>query len=203
MLLLRNYTQNIDGLERKSNISTGKLIECHGTYNTATCQQCNKQFPFDFIKSVLEKNKDTVEIPMCDTCEVGVVKPDIVFFGESLPTKFAFAVSQDFVKCDMLIVIGTSLGVYPVASLVDMVPPDCPRVYVNRERSGQFATTTGPNAEPNGRDFFIGGDIEQFADEVCQLLGWDAELQMARDGFQWTQNTSWSQLYSDTVLCIR
>ena len=56
--------------------------------------------------------------PTCERCN-GLVKPDIVFFGESLPKKFSDSVQADFKNCDLLIVLGTSLTVQPFASLVD------------------------------------------------------------------------------------
>ena len=56
--------------------------------------------------------------PTCERCN-SLVKPDIVFFGESLPKKFSDSVQADFKNCDLLIVLGTSLTVQPFASLVD------------------------------------------------------------------------------------
>ena len=56
--------------------------------------------------------------PTCERCN-GLVKPDIVFFGESLPKNFSDSVQTDFKNCDLLIVLGTSLSVQPFASLVD------------------------------------------------------------------------------------
>lgn len=58
-------------------------------------------------------------IPKCDECKEGVVKPDIVFFGELLPERFHHLIDQDFTKADLLIIMGSSLVVEPFASLVD------------------------------------------------------------------------------------
>lgn len=58
------------------------------------------------------------ELPICASCP-GIVKPDIVFFGENLPEKFHQCILTDFEKCDLLIVLGSSLVVQPFASLVD------------------------------------------------------------------------------------
>lgn len=58
------------------------------------------------------------EIPICEECP-GVVKPDIVFFGEALPTNFYENITSDFEKCDLLIILGSSLAVQPFASLID------------------------------------------------------------------------------------
>jgi NAD-dependent SIR2 family protein deacetylase len=59
------------------------------------------------------------------------VKPDIVFFGESLPARFFELAAEDFPKCDLLIVMGTSLTVHPFASLVDKVGDPAPRLNLN------------------------------------------------------------------------
>lgn len=58
------------------------------------------------------------QIPICEKCP-GVVKPDIVFFGENLPDRFYSSVSKDFDQADLLIVMGSSLVVQPFASLVN------------------------------------------------------------------------------------
>jgi NAD-dependent deacetylase sirtuin 2 len=65
----------------------------------------------------LEKIHKEVE-PHCTKCEK-IIKPDIIFFGEALPPRFFHCASSDFKKCDLLIIMGTSLVVQPFASLVD------------------------------------------------------------------------------------
>jgi len=57
-------------------------------------------------------------VPKCSKCD-GIVKPDVVFFGENLPPRFFHCAEKDMPKCDLLIVMGTSLVVQPFASLVD------------------------------------------------------------------------------------
>jgi NAD-dependent deacetylase sirtuin 2 len=57
-------------------------------------------------------------VPACEKCN-GVVKPDIVFFGENLPKHYFACVEKDFSKCDLLIILGSSLAVQPFASLID------------------------------------------------------------------------------------
>ena len=64
-------------------------------------------------------------IPTCDECN-GIVKPDITFYGENLPETFGQMYKMDVEQADALIVLGTSLQVYPVASLVDLVKPNVP-----------------------------------------------------------------------------
>ena len=64
------------------------------------------------------------EIPTCEQCS-GVIKPDVVLFGEGLPSNF-WSHLVDFPKCDLLIIIGTSLQVYPFAYLASRVGLNCP-----------------------------------------------------------------------------
>ncbi len=74
------------------------------------------------------------EIPKCQKCaEVGILKPDIVFFGESLPENYHKAILEDKEKCDLLIVIGSSLKVKPVAHIPSMLKEDVPQILINRE----------------------------------------------------------------------
>ena len=68
---------------------------------------------------------------MCPKCKDGVVKPDIVFFGEDLPEDFRSSFAPDFAGCDLLVVMGTSLQVQPFASLIHRVPQTTPRLLVS------------------------------------------------------------------------
>ncbi|XP_043944083.1 NAD-dependent protein deacetylase sirtuin-3-like isoform X3 [Protopterus annectens] len=110
-LLLRMYTQNIDGLERRAGIPPEKLVEAHGTFSSASCHLCYTPFPAKEAQETIINNK----IPICKICS-GVVKPDIVFFGEDLPKRF-YSYSKDFTNADLLIVMGTSLEL--------RLQPDC------------------------------------------------------------------------------
>ncbi|XP_062535674.1 NAD-dependent protein deacetylase Sirt2 [Armigeres subalbatus] len=129
-LLIRHYTQNIDTLERIAEINEEKIVEAHGTFFTNHCLQCRTAYSLDFVK---EKIFDD-EIPTC-ACG-GVIKPDIVFFGEGLPERFHVLPNKDFAECDLLIIMGTSLTVQPFASLVEYVNDDCVRLLINRDKVG-------------------------------------------------------------------
>lgn len=107
--LLRNYTQNIDGLEHLCPIR--RVIQCHGSFSTATCRRCLHRVQSDAIKTDIFQQT----IPHCSKCSMryadAIFKPDIVFFGESLPVDFHRTISIDKDKCDLLIVMGSSLKV--------------------------------------------------------------------------------------------
>lgn len=129
--LLRHYTQNIDTLEHIAGIPSEKLVEAHGTFHTNHCMDCRCEYSMEWVKEQIFADK----VPTCTTC-AGVVKPDIVFFGEDLPHKFYVLPEKDFKECDLLIIMGTSLEVQPFASLVGRPNKHCVRMLINREMVG-------------------------------------------------------------------
>uniref|UniRef100_A0A672GUZ7 NAD-dependent protein deacetylase sirtuin-2 n=1 Tax=Salarias fasciatus TaxID=181472 RepID=A0A672GUZ7_SALFA len=120
-LLRRCYSQNIDTLERVAGLEGDDLIEAHGTFYTSHCVSfcCRKEYNLDWMKEKIFSD----DIPKCDKCQ-SLVKPDIVFFGENLPVRFFTAMKMDFPRCDLLIVMGTSLQVQPFAGLIHCVGAD-------------------------------------------------------------------------------
>ncbi|KAM9302097.1 NAD-dependent protein deacetylase sirtuin-3, mitochondrial [Gastrophryne carolinensis] len=164
-VLLRLYTQNIDGLEREAGIPAEKLVEAHGSFASATCTMCLKEVPSKtFSDAVMESR-----VPHCSSCG-GLIKPDIVFFGEQLPARF-FLHLTDFPRADLLIVMGTSLEVEPFASLVYAVNRSTPRLLINRDRVGPFLDSSdGLNVVELGS---VTGGVKRFV----QLLGWERELE--------------------------
>jgi NAD-dependent deacetylase sirtuin 1 len=130
--LLRNYTQNIDSLEHLCPIT--RLIQCHGSFSSATCRVCHNKVQSDEIKDEILQQK----IPHCQKCsldiENAILKPDIVFFGEQLPDDFHKTISIDKDKCDLLIVMGSSLKVKPVSLVSELLSNDIPQILINRER---------------------------------------------------------------------
>ncbi|CAF0826057.1 unnamed protein product [Rotaria sp. Silwood1] len=131
--LLRNYTQNIDSLEHLCSIT--RLIQCHGSFSTATCRNCHYTVQSDEIKNEILQQK----IPYCPKCSKdnnnnnAILKPDIVFFGEQLPDDFHKTISIDKNKCDLLIVMGSSLKVKPVSLVSELLSADIPQILINRE----------------------------------------------------------------------
>uniref|UniRef100_A0A8C8BYN3 NAD-dependent protein deacetylase n=1 Tax=Oncorhynchus tshawytscha TaxID=74940 RepID=A0A8C8BYN3_ONCTS len=117
-LLKRCYSQNIDTLERVAGLEGEDLIEAHGTFYTSHCVSfmCRKEYDLDWMKEKIFSD----DIPKCDKCS-NLVKPDIVFFGENLPKRFFTSMAMDFPRCDLLIIMGTSLQVQPFAALADPI----------------------------------------------------------------------------------
>ncbi|PAV76071.1 hypothetical protein WR25_24749 [Diploscapter pachys] len=125
--LLRNFTQNIDTLEKQTGIQ--RVVECHGSFSKATCQKCNAKFDGDIIKEDVMAKR----VAKCPACVEGVIKPDIVFFGEDLGPTFHNQMSADKNEADLLVVIGSSLKVRPVSLIPYSVRPDIPQILINRE----------------------------------------------------------------------
>ncbi|XP_077375338.1 NAD-dependent protein deacetylase sirtuin-3, mitochondrial isoform X2 [Festucalex cinctus] len=164
-LLLRMYTQNIDGLERLAGIPPKMLVEAHGTFATATCTVCRRKYEGEDLRPDLMSGM----IPKCQTCK-GVVKPDIIFFGEELPLHF-FKYLTDFPLADLLIIMGTSLEVEPFASLAGAVRASVPRLLINRDLVGPFAMN---NSRPC--DVVLLGDVVNGIQTFAHTLGWTQEL---------------------------
>lgn len=94
----------------------------------------------------------------------------IVFFGEQLPATFHTLSGKDMHHCDLLIVVGTGLSVYPVAGLVNRVSSLTPRLLINREAVGLWWMC---NANPeNYRDVLFEGECDDGAAELQHALGW-------------------------------
>jgi len=103
-------TQNIDNLHQKAGSSPDKVFELHGNMKFVRCMSCGRRFPVEDILSRL----DNEEIPDCQFCR-GILKPDAVFFGESLPQQALNSAISQSRNCDLFIVIGSTLVVYPAA----------------------------------------------------------------------------------------
>ena len=176
-ILLRHYTQNIDGLERKAGVPEDKLIEAHGSFNSAHCvsHKCRKAYSEAWMREHILKDK----VPTCINVEknlqcCSLVKPDIVFFGENLPEKFHDSIMSDFPRCDMLIVMGTSLKVQPFASLVTMVNKSCPVLLINMENSAprMFKQPLSKDEfQGNNRKVFWKGACDDGCTKLASLLG--------------------------------
>lgn len=104
-------TQNIDMLHHKA--GSRRVIEMHGTLRTLSCTQCYRQQGHeDYLPAFIESGA----IPHCPHCGA-ILKPDVILFGEQLPQKAWFEAQREARSCDLMLVIGSSLEVLPVAGL--------------------------------------------------------------------------------------
>lgn len=201
--LKRVYTQNIDMLEYPM-LEEDDVVECHGSCKYAYCVDptCSHR-----LQTTEEMEKHfwgpirKCQLPKCTVCS-SYMRPDVVFFGEPLPDRFNKKCFDDLSDCDFLLVMGTTLLVYPVASLPQMVGPGCVRLLINRDPSGCFqgvlpgnlcevskdnspsshdGVDTNPNIVPQYttklyRDVFYKGNCDDGATELAAALGLSAEL---------------------------
>ena len=198
-LLHRVYSQNIDGLETKALLPKNKLVLAHGSFGTASCIRYKlPSDPIELLKLAAEGS-----MQYCKTCRKRCVcKPDIVFFGEKLPSDFKKNRRYDFgIAADLVLVIGTSLNVYPFASTIHKIRKSATRVYVNKtsldhdiepeqnEQTGFGVGYCGQYQETNHfrfdderkKDFFVCTESDTFVETLCRKLGWLSELYQLRD----------------------
>jgi NAD-dependent deacetylase len=104
-------TQNIDNLHQKAGVPEDKVFELHGNMRWVVCLSCRRRFP---MPEVLQKIREGIEVPDCPDCQ-GILKPGAVFFGEALPQETLRGATRRSQNCDLFIVIGSTLLVYPAA----------------------------------------------------------------------------------------
>jgi len=102
-------TQNIDGLHQKAH--TKNVVELHGTVNEAICMGCQKVYPITTMINQVLSGKYS---PSCEVCN-GLLKPNAIFFGEPLRSDTLRKADEMISDCDLFIVLGSSLVVYPAA----------------------------------------------------------------------------------------
>ena len=104
-------TQNVDGLHQRAGNAEDRVIELHGTMRWVACLDCGKRYPMEEIAGWLERG---VEIPRCDACN-GLLKSATISFGQAMPVRETQEAEVRSRNCDLCIVIGSSLVVYPAA----------------------------------------------------------------------------------------
>jgi NAD-dependent deacetylase len=149
-------TQNIDRLHERA--GSRELIEVHGTISHSSCLRCGAQYALDDVRSRLAE--DAAGVPRCD-CEAPL-KPDVVLFGEYLPVDALARAESLAAGADLLLCVGSSLEVYPVAQL--------PAVTLSR--GGRIAIVTqGPTPFDADATVRLSGDVVAELDAVLAALG--------------------------------
>ena len=150
-------TQNIDGLHQTSGIPPERVIELHGNATYASCLDCSRRFELEPIKAAFQRDQS---LPICDHCG-GLVKTATVSFGQPMPVAEMERAERESRGCDLFIVIGSSLVVYPAAALPELAKSNgAALVILNREPTG-----LDPIA-----DLVLNAEIGVTLDEVHQRL---------------------------------
>jgi NAD-dependent SIR2 family protein deacetylase len=114
--LSRCMTQNIDSLESLAGLPKSSIVAAHGNFDGATCITTGERVDPDEVReAVFGENENGTGWKALAEKHGGLVKPDIVFFGESMPPRFFASATTDLPACDLLLVVGTSLQVFPFA----------------------------------------------------------------------------------------
>ena len=108
-------TQNVDELHRKA--GTQELVEVHGSIARCTCLRCRESVPAELLSA--RRREDPDGVPRCARCS-SPLKPDVVLFGELLPAPALERARELCEQAELLLCIGSSLEVYPVAGLPEL-----------------------------------------------------------------------------------
>ncbi len=146
-------TQNVDNLHQDSGVDPCKVIEIHGNASYAACLSCGLRHEFeDLAPGFLERG----EIPVCRACG-GLVKTATISFGQAMPDEPMARAEEETRACDLFIVLGSSLVVYPAAGFPIMAKRNGAQlVIVNRE----------PTDQDELADLVIHGEIGQVLSEA-------------------------------------
>ncbi len=106
-------TQNVDGLHQKSGVPDSQVVELHGNASYATCLDCRKRYEFDDLRRRFYPDET---VPSCDNCG-GMIKTATISFGQAMPVAELARAEQATLACDLFLVLGSSLVVYPAAAL--------------------------------------------------------------------------------------
>ena len=119
-------TQNVDGLHQAAGSTT--VHEIHGKLGTMTCLKCGKHHDTEAFSAIITQGK----MPRCPACG-GVLKPDLVFFGDPLPEEPFRCAKLAMLDADLVLVCGTSLKVSPANQLPGYRVEGTPLVIINRD----------------------------------------------------------------------
>ncbi|SRR5579884_1737008 len=111
--LLLCVTQNIDGLHQRAGLAAERVVELHGNGQWVVCLDCDSRTPRDAIQAELVAG---TEVPHCARCG-GLLKNATISFGQMLPVEALAAAERAARECDLCLVIGSSLVVYPAANI--------------------------------------------------------------------------------------
>lgn len=123
-------TQNIDGLHQAAGSTS--VVELHGTTRVILCMTCSQEYTMEKAFSLVMEELP----PRCSKCQ-GRLRPAVVFFGESLDPHVLRSAHEEAGKCDLLLVVGSSLVVYPAAGIPLVARRNgATLVIINREKTG-------------------------------------------------------------------
>jgi NAD-dependent deacetylase len=126
-------TQNIDGLHQASGVPERQVIELHGNTTYATCLDCAERYEIDALRAAFERDGDVHDCRACG----GLIKTATISFGQQMPEVPMLRAQEAIAACDLCLVLGSSLVVYPAAGFPEAAKRRGARLaIVNREETG-------------------------------------------------------------------
>ena len=147
-------TQNVDRLHRKA--GTRRLIEVHGSIETSSCTSCGASWKLEDVEGLFDDDG----VAVCSCC-MGYVKPDVVLFGELLPEAAMTEAQELAAGADLLLCVGSSLEVHPVAGLPQLTLAAGGRVAI---------VTQGPTPYDDHAAVRLDGDVVEDLRAVLSAL---------------------------------
>ena len=132
--LLAIVTQNVDGLHQAAGSDPGLVLEVHGTAHQVRCMSCDERAP---MERALDRVRAGEEDPPCRTCG-GILKAATISFGQSLDPEVIDAAQRAALRSDLLLAIGSTLGVYPAAGLVPLAAQAGARIVIINDAPTEF-----------------------------------------------------------------
>lgn len=139
-------TQNVDGLHQRSGVPDSRIIELHGNSTYATCLDCGHRHELEPIRQAFQAHGT---LPICEKCE-GIVKTATISFGQAMPEIQMVRAQDETMQCDLFIVLGSSLVVYPAAGF--------PRI-AKRRGAGLVILNRDPTDQDDDADLVLHNEI--------------------------------------------
>jgi NAD-dependent deacetylase len=139
-------TQNVDGLHQRSGVPASKIIELHGNATYASCLDCGHRHELEPIKQAFVGKG---ALPVCEKCD-GIVKTATISFGQAMPEIQMARAQDETMRCDLFIVLGSSLVVYPAAGF--------PRI-AKRRGARLVILNRDPTDQDGDADLVVHGEI--------------------------------------------
>jgi NAD-dependent protein deacetylase/lipoamidase len=148
-------TQNIDRLHRAA--GSREVVEVHGSIETSSCTRCATAFELAEVEALFDERG----VAVCPSCG-GAVKPDVVLFGELLPERAMVRATDMAERAELMICVGSSLAVHPVAALPGLT----------LERGGRLAIVTkGETPYDDAAELRLGGEVDEELAALLAALG--------------------------------
>jgi NAD-dependent deacetylase len=119
-------TQNVDGLHQRAGTSPDRVVEIHGTIQEVVCMSCDERAP---MERALERVRAGESDPPCRSCG-GILKSATISFGQSLVPEDLARAERVARECDLMLAVGSTLGVYPIAGVVPLARGEGARVVI-------------------------------------------------------------------------